>query len=116
MVASGMSLKLSDDALEVYRNLTMSLIANPNGAKYTLFRLYDDIKLTTSQKYYSELKYCSSPFDMAFVSSIVDSLKDKGLVDVLENGNKVQRYSITDYGLQMYKKLPHTHKVGVKFV
>ena len=105
MAADGIFSKLNDDALETYRNLTLSLIANPNGAIYTLFPLYNDIKFAASQKYYPELKYCSSPFDMAFVSEIVDFLKDKGLVDISENGNKMQRYSITDYGFQMYKKL-----------
>ena len=116
MAAGGIFSELSDDALETYKNITLSLIANYNGAEYTLFHLYRDIEFTATQKHYPELKYCSSPFDLAFVSGIVDFLKDKKLVDVLENGNKIDIYSITDSGLRKYEKLSRTCKIGVKCV
>ncbi len=116
MVAGGIFSELSDDALETYKNITLSLIANSDGAAYTLFSLYNDINVSVSLKYYPGLSYCRSPFDLGFVSGIVDSLKDKELVDILENENKVDRYSITDSGLRMSKKLPQTHKVGVRCV
>ena len=116
MAAGGMFSELSDDALEVYKNIALSLIANPNGAEYDLFSLYNDIKVSVSFKYYPGLSYCKSPFSLGFVSGIVDSLKDKGLVDILENENKVDRYSITDSGLRKYEKLSLTCKIGVRCV
>ena len=116
MTACGIFSELSDDALETYRNLTLSLIANSNNVEYTLSYLYNDIKFVISQKHYPVLKFCSSPLDMAFVSGIVDSFKDEGLVDILENEDKIGRYRITDSGLQMYEKLPRAYKVGVSYV
>ena len=116
MAAGGMFSELSDDALETYRNITLSLIANFDGAKYDLFSLCNDIKVSVSLKYYPGLSYCRSPFNLGFVSGIVDSLKDKGLVDILENENKVDRYRITDSGLRKYEELSCTCKIGVTCV
>ncbi|NOQ38610.1 hypothetical protein GQ472_07045 [archaeon] len=116
MVAGGLFSELSDNALEVYRNLTLSLIANSNGAAYTLFPLYRDIEFTASRKKDLGLKYYSSPFDMAFVSGIVDSLKEGGLVDISKNENNIDSYKITDYGLQVHKRLPFTYKSNITFV
>ncbi|MCK4927036.1 MAG: hypothetical protein KAS11_01090 [Candidatus Aenigmarchaeota archaeon] len=116
MAASGMFSELSDDALKVYKNIALSLIANSNGAEYDLFSLYNNIGFATSQKYYPGLSYRKSPFDLGFVSGIVDSLKDKGLVDILENENEVDKYSITDSGLEEYEKLSFTCKIGVRCV
>jgi len=112
MAADGIFSKLSDDALEAYRNLTLSRIVNSDGDEYTLSYLYRDIELAIFKKYYPVLSYCSSPFDMKFVSGIVDSLEKDGLVDISENEKKIKSYKITDSGLQRYGKLPYNYKNG----